>query len=92
MGWYENIENFSVFRSWGDDTNSQGVVDNQRDFNDLWNDNNEEVRIYNLPQAVKEHLLKIRPESDKEVEETIQKVREFVRNKPIKKYTRTTFA
>lgn len=84
MGWYENIENFSVFRSWGDDTNSQGVVDNQRDFNDLWNDNNEEVRIYNLPQAVKEHLLKIRPESDKEVEETIQKVRELVRNKPIK--------
>lgn len=81
MGWHENIENFTVFRSWGDDTNNQGVIDNQRDFNDLWNNNNDEVKVYNLPQAVKEHLLTIRPESDKELEESIQKVRQIVRDK-----------
>jgi len=84
MGWNENIENFTVFRSWGDDTNNQGIVDNQRDFNDLWNGSNEEVHVYNLPQAVKEHLLKIRPASNKELEETIKKVREILRKNKMK--------
>ena len=81
MGWHENIENFTVFRSWGDDTNNQGVIDNQRDFNDLWNNNNDGVIVYNLPQAVREHLLTIRPESDKELEETVRKIRQIVRDK-----------
>ena len=81
MGWHENIENFTVFRSWGDDTNNQGVVDNQRDFNDLWNNNNDEVRIFDLPKAIQEHLLTIRPDSDKEFEETKKKIKEIIRNK-----------
>lgn len=80
MGWHENIENFTVFRSWGDDTNNQGIIDNQRDFNDLWNNNNNEVRVYDLPQAVKEHLLTIRPESNEELEQTMQKIKQLVRD------------
>ena len=32
--WYDNKENFTVFRSWGNDTHSQGIVDNQRIFFD----------------------------------------------------------
>ena len=31
MGWHQNTENFTAFRSWGDDTNNQGIVDNQND-------------------------------------------------------------
>ena len=81
LGWYETIENFTVFRSWGDDTNNQGIIDNQRNFNDLWNNSNNKVRVYDLPQAVREHLLKIRPESNKELEVVIDKIRlEFMRN------------
>ena len=81
LGWYENIENFTVFRSWGDDTNNQGIIDNQRDFNDLWNNSNNEVRVYDLPRAVREHLLKIRPESSKELEVVLDKIRQLIRDK-----------
>lgn len=80
MGWYENIENFTVFRSWGDDTNNQGVVDCQRDFNDLWYNNNE-VDVFDLPEAVREHMLEISPKSDQEFKETLKRVRKIIDEK-----------
>ena len=81
-GWRENIENFTVFRSWGDETNNQGIVDNQRDFNDLWNNNNY-VDVFDLPQAVREHMLEIRPKSNDELLETIQRVKKIIRDETL---------
>ena len=81
MGWCSNIENLTVFRSWGDDTHNQGIIDNQRDFNDLWNGTNSEVRVFDLPHAVREHMLKIRPESNKEFEDTIREIKEIINTK-----------
>ena len=78
MAWYDNKENFHVFRSWGDDTNNQGIVDNQKIFNNLWNGSDKEVEVFDLPHAVKEHLLKIRPRSDAEMKETVEKVRRII--------------
>ena len=78
MGWYENIENFSEFRSWGDDTNSQGIVDNQRIFNNLWNGSDKGVNVFDLPQAVNEQLLQVRLKSNEEMRETIEKVRKII--------------
>lgn len=91
MAWEDNKENFHVFRSWGDDTNSQGVVDNQRIFNNLWNGNDKQVGVFDLPQAIREHMLKIRPKSNEEMKETIEKVRTIINNKTkTKKSEQTT--
>ena len=79
-GWIENIENFTVFCSWKNETHRDGVVYQQRIFNDLWENNDAEVRVYDLPQAVKEHLLKISPRSTQEFQETLAKVQAIVRN------------
>ena len=77
MGWNENIENFTVFCSWKEnDTDAQGIIDNQMDFNDLWNNNNSNIYIFDLPQSVKEQLLKIRPKSDEELKKIIQKIKQ----------------
>ncbi len=82
MGWHNNIESFSVFKSWGgDNTVKQGIIDNQRIFNDLWNDNEEGICIVDLPKAVKEHLLEIRPKSDQELRETVERVKRILKER-----------
>jgi len=78
--WYDNKENFTAFRSWADDTNSQGVVDNQRIFNNLWNGDDKGVNVFDLPQAVNEQLLQIRLKSNEEVRETIEKIKKIIEN------------
>ena len=78
MGWKGNKENFTVFKSWGNDTHVQGIVDNQRIFNNLWGGSDKEILIFDLPEAVKKHLLKIRPKSDAELKETIEKVKKII--------------
>ena len=86
-GWHENIENFVVFRSWGDSTNNQGIIDNQTEFNNLWNNNNHEVRVYDLPNAVKSHMLQISPVSDLEFKKTLDKIKKSIRTKNIEQGT-----
>ena len=78
-GWGKNIENFKVFCSWNDKTHVSAIYHDQKSFNDLWNDEEEGVSVYDLPHAVKNHLLKISPKSTKEFEETLSKVRKIVR-------------
>ena len=78
-GWGENIENFKVFCSWNDETHVNAISHDQRTFNDLWSNNEEEISVYDLPNAVKEHLLKIRPKSTEEFEEILSKVQKIVR-------------
>ena len=80
MGWNGNAEQFHAFKSWGNDTNVQGIVDNQRIFNNLWSGSSKEVLIYDLPHAVKEHLLEIRPKSDAELKATIEKVKKIIKD------------
>ena len=78
-GWSENVENLTVFRSWAlDDTNNQGIMDNQRNFNDLWNNNNEKIEVLDLPSAVKQKLLEISPKSEEELSSTIEKIRKAI--------------
>lgn len=75
MGWDKNFENLTVFCNWRDDTNNQGVIDSQRDFNDLWNNSNDNVCVIDLPDAVKKHLLEVRPESDEELRQVVRNIR-----------------
>ena len=83
-GWRENSENLTVFCSWvNDDTNRQAIVDNQRNFNDLWSNSNERIDVYDLPSAVRQKLLEISPKSEEELQSTIKKIRHItLKNKP----------
>ena len=73
-GWTKNIENFKVFCSWKDNTNRQAVDDDKKSFSDLWNGNETGVRIFDLPTAVRRHLLQISPKSDLEYQQTLKNV------------------
>lgn len=77
-GWTKNIENFKVFCSWRDDTNKNAVKDDKESFDRLWNGNEPTVRIFDLPSAVRQHLLKISPKSDAEYQETLEKIRQDI--------------
>ena len=77
-GWSKNIENLKVFCSWKDPLSKQGVQDDIKSFNDLWNGNESSIRIFDLPTAVKQHLLKISPKSDFEYKEIMEKIRQEI--------------
>ena len=74
--WKANSENFEVFCSWGGERDSISIRNHQRWFNILWQNEEEEIDIFNLPHAVKEHLLKIEPESDEEFIQVMGKIKE----------------
>jgi superfamily II DNA or RNA helicase len=76
--WGENTENFVVFCSWRDETNKQGIRDIKNDFEDIWNQKAANVKIFDLPTAVKNHLLKISPKSTIEFQDTFKKVCELI--------------
>ena len=78
FGWTKNIENFKVFCSWNDKTSKQAIEDDKKSFNNLWYGNEPNVRIFDLPTAVKEHMLKISPKSDAEYKEILDNVRKAI--------------
>lgn len=55
--WKSNIEEFKVFRNWEEEENDYVVADILK-FNKYWNGQAENIKIYNLPSAVKENILK----------------------------------
>ena len=72
--WNKNIENFKAFCSWRGGTDKQAVDDDVSSFNDLWDGRETKVHVYDLPKAVKEKLLEIRPKSDIEFKEVLERV------------------
>ena len=72
--WNKNIENFKAFCSWREGTDKQAVEDDITSFNDLWEKREKKVHIFDLPKAVKEKLLEIRPKSDIEFKEIFDRV------------------
>ena len=81
QGWYDNKEQFDVYRSWGDDTNNQGISSKQKNFNNLWSGNQRSVKTFDLPEAIRNQLLQVRPKSNEELEETIKKVKSILETK-----------
>ena len=80
-GWTKNFENFKVFCNWKDETNKQAIDDDQKSFDNLWNNNEPHVKIFDIPIAVKNHLLEISPKSDEEYKETLNKIRQLIKYK-----------
>lgn len=55
-GWIHNVEEFKVFREWIEGHKEFYLSDEKR-FSDFWNNNRDNVKIYDLPAAVKNHLI-----------------------------------
>ena len=82
--WKGNIENFSVFRSWGDETCKTMTNDLQKQFNKYWNDGATGVKIFDLPEAIKNKLIKQSPQSTNEFEELVESLKHDFEQKRLK--------
>lgn len=57
LGWIDNIEEFKVFKSWVPEQNNY-LLDDIKKFNEFWNNERNNVKVVDLPNAVKERLIK----------------------------------
>ena len=73
-GWSGNIEEFKVFRGW-----VKGEVEYlEKDvtkFSDYWDNKIGSFSVVDLPEALEKKLLKIKPESEKEFDEIVKKIK-----------------
>ena len=84
-GLYDNKEQFVCFRSWGDDTNKMGISSHQRDFNNIWNGSEKGLKIFDLPEAVRNQLLEVRAETHEQMQESAKAIRSIIKNQTKKK-------
>lgn len=61
-GWTENYESFEVFRSWVGNEDER-IQDKQDAFDRLWTDQDPEVEVYDLPEAVERSITERSPET-----------------------------
>jgi superfamily II DNA or RNA helicase len=73
--WLSNIENFKAFTTWGSNADRDAVTFDMKQFEKFWKNSAKRTRVYDLPTAVREHLLKVRPHSTKEFDESIVEIR-----------------
>lgn len=57
LGWIDNIEEFKVFKSWVPEQNNY-LLDDIKKFNEFWNNKRKNVKVIELPDAVKDNLVK----------------------------------
>jgi superfamily II DNA or RNA helicase len=69
-GWMLNVEEFKVFRSWNEDEIKYLHAD-VSSFGKFWNKETKRTKIIDLPDAVKEKLIEIAPQSKKEFESIV---------------------
>lgn len=62
-GWGANIESFHVFCSWDGDRDLERVQEEVIRFEQLWHDQLPNVRVFAVPEAVKQKLLRYAPAS-----------------------------
>lgn len=62
-GWMKNIEEFKVFRSWVEAQNEEYLQKDLKKFIAYWNNLKDDTAIvYDIPEAVKENILKAKPD------------------------------
>ena len=74
--WTDNIESFKPSISWGDKSDRRRVDDDKKRFEKFWTDKAKRTRVVDLPTAVKDNLLKMRPRSTADFQVTLKRVRE----------------
>ena len=67
--WSTSIEQFSVFKSWKE---NEWIIDAKEDFEELWNGQNENLMVLDVPDAIKNNLINIAPGSKEELENLLK--------------------
>jgi SNF2 family DNA or RNA helicase len=62
-GWESNVESFHVYCSWEGERDLQRVNEEEYRFEQLWNDLAPNVKVFDIPKAVKNKLLRYTPKS-----------------------------
>ena len=62
-GWERNVESFHVYCDWEGDRDLERVNEEAYRFEQLWNDLSPNVKIFEIPEAVKQKLLHYTPAS-----------------------------
>ena len=60
-GWETNVESFHVYCAWEGERDLQRVNEEQFRFDKLWNNLAENVRVFEIPEAIKKKLLRYTP-------------------------------
>lgn len=62
LGWQKNVEEFKVFRSWIEVENEY-VKEDIKKFKKYWNNNATNLKVIEIPEAIKQKLIKIVPKN-----------------------------
>ncbi|ABR31528.1 restriction endonuclease subunit R [Thermosipho melanesiensis] len=62
LGWQRNVEEFKVFRSWIEIENEY-VKEDIKKFEKYWNNNATNLKVIEIPEAIKQKLIKIVPKN-----------------------------
>ena len=80
--WAYNIEEFKVFRSWGDGTSKDALKLDIEKFERFWNNNATNTTVYDLPDAVRMKIIKSKPGSTEEYHKLISRLRKKISKVP----------
>ncbi len=72
-GWLNNIEEFKLFRSWIPEERSY-LTNDMSKFDNYWNNKSRNFTVINLPDAIKQRIITIKP-TDKEYTELVSKLK-----------------
>ena len=76
--WANNIESFKPSISWGDESDRRRVDDDKKRFEKFWTNTAKRTRVVDLPTAVKDMLLKMRPRSTADFQVMLSRVRKTI--------------
>ena len=79
--WYDNIERFKISTSWGDESDKKRVELDEKAFEKFWMGDAKRTRVMDLPTAVREKFLKVRPKSLKEFDDLVSKIKKSLKYK-----------
>lgn len=74
QGWTINVEDFTVDKSWKDDERIAKVEEN---FELLWNNDDDELLVFDIPNESYEYLIKRAPPNDYEAKQIIKKIKKI---------------
>ncbi|MFM7293098.1 MAG: SNF2-related protein, partial [Planctomycetia bacterium] len=60
-GWEQNVESFHVYCSWETEKDLERVNEEQYQFDQLWYDLSPNVKTFDIPEAIKQQLLRYTP-------------------------------
>ncbi len=81
-GYKKNVESICVMKSWTYDLSD--ILEQEDYFDSLWNDNDESIRVFRIPEAVERHLItKFRVSSS--IEDAIEHIENYEEKGFIKK-------